>query len=444
MQDDKTIFALASGTGRSGVAVIRVSGSQALEALKMLSELANVKPRAAHFTTLKDHRSGESLDQGLVLLFPGPASFTGEDVVEFQVHGGPSVVSGILDALGSIDGLRLAEAGEFTRRAFENGKMDLTAAEGLADLINAETNAQRRQAQRQMAGELGVLYEGWRQELLAALAHKEAAIDFADEDLPEEIEAQLAAKVRDLASSIGHHLNDGRRGERLRDGLRLAIVGAPNVGKSSLLNRLAQREAAIVSETAGTTRDVIEVHLDLGGYPVCLSDTAGLHESSDAIEAEGMRRAIAAATEADLKLVVFDASLWPEGSEEGKALIDEDTVVVFNKADKMRAPLTELDGQAVLEISAETGEGLDQLLETLSVEIRERWQVQDTPWITRERHRLALADCLTHLERFAQVKDPELEAEDLRLATRALGRITGSVDVEDLLDVIFSDFCIGK
>jgi tRNA modification GTPase len=444
MNDDQTIFALASGAGRAGVAVVRLSGTQASRALEQLAGIVSPKPRMAHLASLTDPRTDELIDKGIVLFFPSPASFTGEDVVEFQVHGGPSVVAALLDTLGSIKGLRHAEAGEFTRRAFENSKMDLTAVEGLADLIEAETVAQRQQAQRQMAGELGALYEAWRKSLLEALAHKEAAIDFADEDLPEEIERQLAAKVEALTIEIRRHLNDGRRGERLRDGLRLAILGAPNVGKSSLLNRLAQRDAAIVSETAGTTRDIIEVHLDLSGYPVTLSDTAGLRVSDDQIEAEGMRRAVAAAEDADLKLVVFDAALWPEDREEGLRLIDDDSVVIFNKVDKVPLPASELNGKQAYGISADTGEGLDNLLHILGQEIVQRWQVGATPWITRERHRLALSDCLEHLERFTEVKDPELEAEDLRLATRTLGRITGAVDVEDLLDVIFSDFCIGK
>ncbi|MAN79235.1 MAG: tRNA uridine-5-carboxymethylaminomethyl(34) synthesis GTPase MnmE, partial [Magnetovibrio sp.] len=298
-----TIFALASGGARAGVAVIRLSGPGAAAALTALAPgkpLAD--PRRAVLRALRDPATGEVLDQALVLFFPGPGSFTGEDVAEFHLHGGPAVVEGVLAALGQVAGLRPAEAGEFTRRAFLNGKLDLTQAEAIADLVAAETSEQRRQALDQAAGALGQIYEGWRARLIAAIAHVEAGIDFADEDLPEDIDRAARDALAALAGEIAAHLDDGRRGERLRAGVHLALLGRPNAGKSTLLNLLAGRDAAIVSETAGTTRDVIEVHLDLGGVPVIVADTAGLRDSADAVEREGVRRAAARADWADLKL----------------------------------------------------------------------------------------------------------------------------------------------
>ncbi|MCW9034553.1 MAG: tRNA uridine-5-carboxymethylaminomethyl(34) synthesis GTPase MnmE [Rhodospirillales bacterium] len=439
-----TIFALASGHGKAGVAVVRLSGPLAKGTFETFTKIKSPEPRRALYGRIVDPITGEAIDDGLFLYFKSPASFTGEDVVEFQIHGGPSVTSGLISALGKREGLRLAEPGEFTRRAFENGKMDLTAAEGLADLINAETAAQRKQAQRQMSGELGQLYDNWREKLKRVLAHKEAAIDFPEEDLPEEIEVALMEKVSSLREEIESHLADNRKGERLRDGIRLAILGAPNVGKSSLLNKLAQREAAIVSDIAGTTRDIIEVHLDLAGYPVTISDTAGLRSGAGLIEQEGIKRAVHAAEEADLKLVVFDGSIWPQGSEEGWKLVDENSLVVINKCDLSEPILDKVCGQKPHYISAKDDTGLDALLAELGEQVSLRWQVQETPWITRERHREALKECQDHLQRFALSKESELGAEDLRLATRCLGKITGVVDVEELLDVIFRDFCIGK
>ncbi|NQV83736.1 MAG: tRNA uridine-5-carboxymethylaminomethyl(34) synthesis GTPase MnmE [Rhodospirillales bacterium] len=447
----QTIFALASAGGRAGVAVIRVSGPQAGVVLARLmgrrGDAPETPPRRAVYAQLTDPVSGETLDDGLVIWFPGPASFTGEDVAEFHVHGGPAVISGILGALSAVDGLRLAEPGEFTRRAFEHGKMDLTAAEGLADLIEAETAAQRRQALRQLEGELGRVYENWRERLLSALAHSEAAIDFSDEDLPDHIEAAARAELVGLEEEIASHLTDRRRGERLRDGCRIAIIGPPNAGKSSLLNLLAQRDAAIVSETAGTTRDVIEVHLDLGGYPVTIADTAGLRDGGDAIEAEGIRRARRTAAAADLRLAVFDGERWPEADPSTAELVDADTLVVINKCDLGGLkPPHEVNGQSALAISALTGDGIDHLLAAVAERVAGMMDLGDFPALTRARHREALEQCRDALGRYfaSSGSSPELAAEDLRLAARALGRITGRVDVDDILDVIFRDFCIGK
>jgi tRNA modification GTPase len=399
---------------------------------------------------LADPGSDSTIDHALVLWFPGPASFTGEDMVELQLHGGPAVVAAAVDALAALDGLRPAEPGEFTRRAFHNGKLDLAEVEGLADLIAAETEAQRRQALRQMEGALSELIQSWHGRLTACLAHLEAVIDFPDEGLPAETEAAISRDMEGLANDLARHLDDNRRGERLRDGFRIAILGGPNVGKSSLLNAIARRDAAIVSETAGTTRDVIEVHLDLGGYPVTLLDTAGLREASqgpaDPVEREGMRRALDRAAEADLRLVVFEQPAWPPAESQALALVESDSLVVVNKVDlgQEAAPVN-LHGRPVLPVSAKSGAGLSSLLTCLEAEVAGRLgQGAAAPSVTRARHRLALEDCRGALRRATGAELPELAAEDLRLALRALGRITGKVDVEDLLDVIFRDFCIGK
>jgi tRNA modification GTPase len=451
----QTIYALSSAPGRAGVAVIRLSGPQAADALESLTGAKGEKgrlPRArnAALRKLRDSESGALLDEGMVLWFPAPHSFTGEDVVELQVHGGRAVLAAIFAALARLPGLRLAEPGEFSRRAFEHGKLDLTAAEGLGDLINAETEAQRRQALRQMQGALGQLYEGWRNQLTRALAHLEADIDFPDEDLPEGVAAEVKPQIARLREEIVAHLNDRQRGERLRDGLMVAIVGAPNVGKSSLLNALSKREAAIVSDIPGTTRDVIEVHLDLGGYPVVLADTAGLRESADAIESEGVTRALKRAESADLKLVVLDATQEKAVPPETAALIDQDAIVIANKADaaKVSAGWT-IHDRPVLPVSVRAGTGMSALLEALEKEVVERIGLTGSATLTRARHREALTDCIAALDRFLRGSErhntsAELAAEDVRLAARALGRITGRIDVEDLLDVIFRDFCIGK
>ncbi len=443
-----TIYALASGAGPAGIAVVRLSGPESKTALEALC--ASVPPpRRATRVEIRDPAGGEKLDDGLALWFPGPASFTGEDTVELHVHGGRAVVDGVLAALGAQPGLRLAEPGEFTRRAFENGKMDLTAAEGLADLVAAETAAQRRQALRQLGGELAELYESWRDRLIHGLAHLEATIDFSDEDLPERLADEVFRNLAGLATEIAAHLADNRRGERLRDGIHVAIVGPPNVGKSSLLNLLARRDAAIVSETAGTTRDVIEVHLDIGGYPLVVADTAGLRESADDIEREGVRRARLRAEDADLRLILIDAAAWPEIDPAAADLIDQESLLVINKVDLV-APKQPLSIGAIeaLPISAVTGDGIEALLAVLGARLTERIGDAAQPALTRARHREALEDCRHSLQRALSAAErsdrPELVAEDLRLAARALGRITGRVDVEDLLDVIFRDFCIGK
>lgn len=447
MAAEATIFALASGMGRAGIAVIRISGPAAGEALRRLAGRDDLPPpRKARRADFYDEDT--SIDRGLTLWFPAPASFTGEDVAELHVHGGPAVIRAVCDALAKVPGLRPAEPGEFSRRAFQNGKMDLTEAEGLADLVDAETEAQRRQALRQMEGALGRLYETWRGGLIAVLARLEAELDFPDEgDVPQD--RALAAVMPVLAGleiALATHLTDGARGERLRDGIQIAILGPPNAGKSSLLNALAKRDAAIVSAIAGTTRDVLECHLDLGGYPVVVADTAGLREAGDPIEAEGVRRAKARGAAADLKLIVVEAG----GSLEGVAqLIDRNALVVINKTDIKQADLKlrGIDGAqpAIYPVSVKTGSGMPALIDGLTAEVRQRLEsAAYHPAITRARHRAALEECREAVDRALNGAAPELVAEDVRLAARAIGRITGRVDVEDVLDVVFREFCIGK
>ena len=448
-----TIFALSSAPGKAGIAVLRVSGPQAAAAARALSGRAELPPRKAVTVRLRDPRSGETLDHGLVLLFKGKCSYTGEDLAEFHVHGGRAVVAGVVDALASLPGLRPAAPGEFTRRAFEHGKLDLTAAEAIADLVEADTAVQRRQALRQQEGALAALYDSWRDKLLQALSLAEAAIDFAEEELPCSLYKQLHSIIDSITPCIQSHLSDAHRGERLRAGLQLVILGPPNSGKSSLLNILARREAAIVATTAGTTRDVIEVSLDLGGYPVTLADTAGLRDSVDDVESEGVRRARARAESADLKILLFDGEHWPALDATTAAFLDDRSLVVLNKSDLLedqqeKKVITEFTSRYLHLISCLTGVGIDDFLHCLEEEIARRYRPLEDPVITRARHREALEDCLEALERYlsagGQDAASELGAEDLRLAARSLGRITGRIEVEDILDRIFGQFCIGK
>ncbi|HYB10365.1 MAG TPA: tRNA uridine-5-carboxymethylaminomethyl(34) synthesis GTPase MnmE [Alphaproteobacteria bacterium] len=439
-----TIFALSSSAGRAAIAVIRVSGPASSTAIRGLTGKGLPAPRFAQYARLRDPENGAALDDGVVLWFPGPKSETGEDMAEFQIHGSRATVDAMLEALAKLAGLRPAGPGEFTRRAFDNGKLDLTAVEGLADLINAETEAQRLLALRQMRGELGRLYDGWRSRLVAILAHAEADIDFPEETA-DALSAGFVHDVSAIETEIVRHLSDGRRGERTRDGLSVAIVGSPNVGKSSLLNAIARRDVAIVSARAGTTRDVIEVHLDLAGYPVTLADTAGIRSSGDEIEIEGVRRAVARAEDADLRLVVFDATRWPEMERSVATLATMPSILVLNKVDLAASTLDmTFEGRPLIAVSAKTGHGLAGLMERLECQAVALLGVSSAPTLTRLRHREALESCVAALRRSATAALPELRAEDLRLAMRQLGRITGRVEVEAILDVVFRDFCIGK
>ncbi|MBT5414586.1 MAG: tRNA uridine-5-carboxymethylaminomethyl(34) synthesis GTPase MnmE [Rhodospirillaceae bacterium] len=457
MTDGATIFARASGAGTAAVAIIRLSGPAAGAALLGLTGFEALPPaRRLSLAPLRDPISGEHLDEALVAWFPGPQSYTGEDMAEFQVHGGRAVVEGVLAALARRPECRPAEAGEFTRRAFLNGRLDLTAVEGIADLVAAQTAAQRRQALRQAGGGLAALYEGWRAALVDAAAQFEAAIDFSDEaDVPAAALAEGDRRIAGLAGEIRAHLAGAERGERLRDGIVVAILGAPNVGKSSLLNRLAGREAAIVAETAGTTRDVVEVQMELDGLPVTIADTAGLRDARDGVEAEGVRRAAARAVAADVRLAVWDASrpetravalgALEKGAADGRSV----ALVVRNKGDLAAGPggpPMAVPGEPADEVtvSARSGAGMDALMTALMAAAARLAGDGRAAVPTRLRHRLALEACLTALDRVAEAGLPELQAEDVRLASQALGRLTGRVDVEEVLDRIFADFCIGK
>ena len=444
-----TIFALATAPGRAAVAVVRLSGPGAREAVSALA--GSIPPaREARLRRLRG-TDGGVIDEALVLWTPAPGSYTGEDAAELHLHGGAAVVDGISEALLA-RGLRLAEPGEFTRRAFENGKLDLTRAEAVADLVDAETEGQRRQALAQLGGALGRRYETWREALLGALAHLEAAIDFPDEDLPADIAARARPGLVGLEAELAEALPGAERGERVRDGYRIAIIGAPNAGKSSLLNRLLAREAAIVMATPGTTRDVIEAPLVIGGFKVLLADTAGLREAADEIEGEGVRRARAWAGAAALRLWVIDAAASDGGWRLASDAVRAGDLLLLNKAD--RAPGSDAGwaethadaaGLGLLKVSATTGDGLDGLHEALHRRVAADLSGGEFPAATRARHRGRLEEALTAVRRGIQaLESPELAAEDLRLASRALGRIAGRIDPEEVLGRIFASFCIGK
>ncbi len=447
MSDNNTIFALSSGAGRSGLAVIRLTGPHATSALEALTRTALPEPRRMALRNVWNPEDGELIDRGLVVRFTAPGSVTGEDVAELHVHGGRAIVAALLEGLERL-GLRLAEPGEFTRRAFENGKLDLTAAEGLADLIEAETEVQRRQAIRQMGGSLSALYETWRAELVRAAALFEAVIDFPDEEIPTDTQKLAVSTLTELSRSIGQHLDDNHMGERLRDGFRVAVIGAPNVGKSSLVNALARRDVAIVSDQSGTTRDVIEVHLDLAGIPVIVSDTAGLRQTEEAVEAEGIRRARRAAAEADLTIFMFDVS-----ADKKRDAMEQETksgdLIVANKTDLVDPPPLEFDGKfsvPVVYLSVKTGRGMGELLDRIAKLAPLSVGTGYEGNLTRRRHRSALIECREAIDRCLdrEPSDIALWAEDVRLSARALGRITGKTDVETVLDALFAEFCIGK
>ena len=442
--NNQTIYALSTIMGRSGVAVIRISGCQALDAINLLTSInvKKIKPRYAYFADIKS-LSGQVLDKALVLYFKAPHSFTGEDIVEFQVHGSRAVINSVLASLSELDNFRYALAGEFSKRAFYNHKMDLTQAEGLADLIDAETSEQQKFAIRQMEGALKNLYEGWRSKLLEVLAHLEAYIDFPDEELPKNVTENLENTVFKINNEIQNHLKNSSASESLRDGFRVVILGAPNSGKSSLINALTSRDTVIVSDIEGTTRDAIDIHMDINGYPVIFTDTAGLRETSEEIEQKGIAIAYDKAQNSDLIINLFDAfTNTPQPLEN---IDDSKIITVANKIDKISSEqIAKLQKQNIIPISAKLKTGIDTLLNTIADNIKERISDDSGLLITRHRYREALKNTAIYLNQFNLNKEIELSAEDIRLATREIGKITGFIEVDEILDKIFSSFCIGK
>ena len=435
---NETIFALSSAAGQAGVSVIRISGDKALKVYNILTKKDKIKEKYAQCNYIIDEK-GVVIDQAITLFFKGPKSFTGEDVLEIQCHGSRAVIQKILSLLSEIKGCRMAEPGEFTRRAVYNNKMDLTAAEGLIDLIHADTEAQRAWAVRQMGGELQNLYDGWRKQLVEYMAYLEAFIDFPEEEIPPEKMAVINDGIHTLMHKIADHLDDNNRGLNLKNGFQIAIIGAPNVGKSSLLNALAHKDVAIVSEIEGTTRDVVEVYLDIAGYPVIIADTAGLRQTDEQIEKEGIKRALKRAEDASLLIAMGDAQKDLDKKTQ-KAFEDHpNALLVWNKSDKVKDKKT--DG---IMISAKTGQGVDKLYQKIKEKVIETMGSSGEVMLTRLRYKTALKECGEALGRALEEKELELKAEELRLAARALGKITGFVRTEELLDVIFSSFCIGK
>jgi len=442
-----TIFALATPQGKSGVCVFRISGEKVR---RLTEEICGAKlvARKASLRKIHHHITGDIIDHALLLRFEAPHSFTGEDTLEIHSHGSYAVIDAITRMLSDY-GIRIAEAGEFSKRAFHNGKMDLTQLEGLADLIDAQTQMQQKQALRQMEGELEVLYNGWRRELIECLSLLEAYIDFPDEEIPSGLTARADKIIALVQAGITEHLADNR-GEILRRGFRIAIIGKPNVGKSSLLNLLAKRDVAIISDIAGTTRDCLEVSLDIDGYAVLISDTAGLHETQDIVEIEGIRRAKNAADNADLVLYMCDDGVAGACGENfagenfaGEHLTSE-CINICNKSDIMEGE----KGNCDINISVKTGNGVEELMAMIGRIIKERLAPTEEPILSRARHRQALEEALGHIEQYIVASAGglplELVAEDIRLTARTIGRITGAIQVDDILDKIFSSFCIGK
>ena len=442
-----TIYALSSGPGISGIAVIRVSGEKTEKIICSLTNSTLTKSRVATLKKFINPKNGELIDEGLVIFFKGPNSYTGEDMAEFHVHGSKAVVQEILNVLEEYDFCRLAEPGEFTKIAFQNNKINLLKAESIGDLIAAETELQRKQALKIMSGQSSQKYNYWREELIKILAEIEAKIDFPEEGIPENLSKDITSKCEKIKNDIKSTLEDNNVGEIIREGFRIAIIGPPNVGKSSLLNYLSKREVAIVSEKAGTTRDVIETHLDLDGAPVIISDTAGIRDSCDEIEAKGVKLAINRAEDADLNIILLDPkSLDFKGFFNEK--LEDKSILAINKSDLGTTNLTSLSFKInPIIISIKEDKNVDKLIDAVKIKIRKSFMKSDNVLITRSRHRLHLNKCYKHLEVFLNKKnnhDYDLAAEDLRLSIRHLGTIVGKVDVEEILGSIFENFCIGK
>ena len=442
-----TIYALSTGPGISGIAVIRISGEETSKVLTLLTSKPLPKPRVAALRKINKINTSELIDEGIILWFPGPESYTGEDMAEIQVHGSKAVVDALHKSISKIENCRLAEPGEFTKLAFQNGKINLLKAESVADLISSETEIQRQQAIKIMNGKSANRFNFLREKLLKILAHVEAKIDFPDEDLPKDILNEIKKSSDEVLKNLEKILDDQKVGERIREGFKIAILGPTNAGKSSLLNYLSKRDAAIVSEIAGTTRDVIETHLNIDGFPVIVSDTAGIRESKDEIEIKGIKLSLNRAEEADLKLVVVDAkNLDLTGVLKG--LLDENAILVINKSDLLEKDINpEIKKINHVLISIKDNLNIDDLILKIKNNLKNKFITSDDILITRERHRQHLQQCLDYLKNFNkknEIEDFDKAAEDLRLATRHLGMIVGKVDVEEILGSIFNDFCIGK
>ena len=442
-----TIYALSTGPGISGIAIIRVSGEDAKKVIKLLTNGALPEPRVATLRKINKINTSELIDEGIILWFPGPESYTGEDMAEFHIHGSKAVIDALHASIAEVKNCRLAEPGEFTKLAFQNGKINLLKAESIADLISAETEIQRQQAVKIMNGKSANIFNELRKKLLKTLSHIEAKIDFPDDDLPEDVLENIKEYSSEVLSSIKKILDDDKVGERIREGFKIAIIGPTNAGKSSLLNHLSNRDVAIVSEIAGTTRDVIETHLKIDGYPVVLSDTAGIRESKNEIEKKGIKLALDKAEDADLKLIVFDAkNLDFKGIF--KELMDNNAILVINKSDLLDEDLSsEIKNYDHVLISVKNETKVDDLILKIKNKLKNKFISSEDTLITRERHRQHLEQCLDNLKNFEEkneIGDFDKAAEDLRLATRHLGMIVGKVDVEEILGSIFNDFCIGK
>ena len=442
-----TIYALSSGPGISGIAVVRISGEDTSKVIELMTGKGVPKPRVATFRKINKINTSELIDEGLILWFPGPESYTGEDMAEIQVHGSKAVIDALHSDISKIENCRLAEPGEFTKLAFQNGKISLLKAESIADLISSETEIQRQQAVKIMNGKSADQFNFIREKLLKILSHVEAKIDFPDEDLPKDILNEIKKSSDEVLKNIEKILDDEKVGERIREGFKIAILGPTNAGKSSLLNHLSNRDVAIVSEIAGTTRDVIETHLNIDGYPVIVSDTAGIRESKNEIEKKGIKLSLNRAEEADLKLVVVDAKTL-EFTDVLKRLLDKNAILVVNKSDLLKKDIDpDIKKIDHVLISIKENTNIEKLILKIKNNLKNKFIISDNILITRERHRQHLQQCLDHLKSFNQKKeiaDFDKAAEDLRLATRHLGMIVGKVDVEEILGSIFNDFCIGK
>ena len=442
-----TIYALSSGPGISGIAVVRISGQDTSKVIELMTGKGVPKPRVATLRKINKINTSELIDEGLILWFPGPESYTGEDMAEIQIHGSKAVIDALHSNISKIKNCRLAEPGEFTKLAFQNGKINLLKAESVADLISSETEIQREQAIKIMNGRSADQFNYLREKLLKILSHVEAKIDFPDEDLPKDILNEIKKSSDDVLKNLEKILDDQKVGERIREGFKIAILGPTNAGKSSLLNHLSNRDVAIVSEIAGTTRDVIETHLNIDGYPVIVSDTAGIRESKNEIEKKGIKLSLNRAEEADLKLVVVDVKNL-DFTDVLRRLLDKNAILVVNKSDLLKKDINpQIKKIDHVLISIKDNLNIDELILKIKNILKNKFITSDDILITRERHRQHLQQCLDHLKNFNQKKeiaDFDKAAEDLRLATRHLGMIVGKVDVEEILGSIFNDFCIGK